>query len=199
MRILRIVLIVCAAILLLFLLVNLIFRPAKKSSTSSNSTPTVSLSETFASAGGTDAVVTFQTDGVINGNDQHRQIQISVSKTSRTLTVFQGYQGSVLSTQSFSNNDSAFQGFLNAIYGAGFTNTKSNSTQTNIAGACPLGNRFIYSSKNISGAPASLWAATCGNKIGTFGGNVTTVNTLFRSQIPNYNSLVSGVNLNQTQ
>lgn len=197
MRILRFVLIICAAILLLFLLVNLIFRPAKKTATTT--TPTTSLSDTFASAGGTDAVVSFQTNGVINGNDIHREIKITISKNARTLTVYQGYQGSVLSTQSFANNDNAFQSFLNAIYGAGFTTKKTNSTQTNLAVACPLGNRYVYASQNISGAPDSLWASTCGGKTGTYGGNIGTVNTLFRSQIPNYNNLVSQVNLNQTQ
>ena len=195
MRILRIILIIGAVLLLVFLIANLVFRPTKKA-TNTAATTTTNVADEFAKAGGTDAVVSFQTDGVINGNDQHRQITISVSKNSRTLTVYQGYQGSVLSTQSFANNEDAFQSFLNAIYNAGFTKVKSNSTQTNIAGACPLGNRFIYSSQNIAGAPEPLWAATCSAKIGTFGGNGGTINSLFRLQIPNYNSLVNGVNLN---
>lgn len=196
MRILRFILVIGAILLLLFLVVNLVFRPAKKTTTSSTSNTAASLSETFAKAGGSDAIVTFTIDGVINGNDQHRQILISVTKNSRTLTVFQGYQRSVLSTQSFANNDNAFQSFLNALYTAGFTAKKTNSTQTNIAGQCPLGNRFIYDSENIEGAPHDLWAATCTTKIGTFGGNVNTVNRLFQLQIPDYNTLVNGVNLN---
>jgi uncharacterized protein YpmB len=197
MRILRILLVVFVFILVIALIINFIFGGSNTSETSDSAdAPTSSPAQQFADAATTDATVSFVTDGVINGNEQHRQIQIVVSKNARTLTIIQGYQGQVLSTQSFSNNTDAFSEFLSAIYAAGFTSERTNVEQTDMDGQCSLGYRYIYSSTGISNVPPSLWTTTCSVKTGTFGGKVSTVNSLFQKQIPNYSSLVNGVSLN---
>jgi len=193
MRVVRVLLVVLAIILLLALVAALVFGGNKKSNTTQvQATPQTDI----ATVSDSNATVTFLTQGAINGNDQHRQIQITVSKSSRILTIIQGYQGKVLSTQSFANNQPAFEGFLAAIQNAGFVKERANPTTTNIAGQCPLGVRYIYSSTNIANVPNNLWTSSCDiRKGGTFAGNVSTVNSLFQMQIPNYNSLVSGVQL----
>src|SRR5665213_3485471 len=63
----------------------------------------------------TDASVRLTIDGVINGDDAHRAIQITVDKNQRTLNVIQGYQGTVIQTQTFANNEPAFNVFLHAL------------------------------------------------------------------------------------
>lgn len=197
MRILRFLLVVFVVILILAILVSLIFGGSNDTKTDTASdAPTSTPAQQFANAATTDATVSFVTDGIINGNELHRQIQIVISKNARTLTIIQGYQGQVLSTQSFTNNSDAFSDFLSAIYASGFTNERTNVSQPNIEGQCPLGHRYIYSSTDIANVPSSLWTSTCTLKSGTFGGNVSTTNSLFQKQIPNYSSLVNSVNLN---
>lgn len=192
MRLLRIILVVLVVLLLISLVFAVVFGGKKSSNNKSTTTDTTTLS----SAANTDATVSFLTDGAINSNEAHRQINITVSKTARTLTIYQGYQQQVLSTQSFSNNQQAYESFLNALDVAGFTKERTNATVTDIAGQCPLGLRYIYSSTAIPNVPNNLWAATCGAKLGNFGGTTGTINTLFQAQIPNYSSLVSNVKLN---
>src|SRR5690554_4055350 len=60
----------------------------------------------------TDASVVSVTDGVINGDDEHRSIRVTVNRNVRTIDVIQGYQGNVIKTQSFANNEPAFRVFL---------------------------------------------------------------------------------------
>ena len=193
MRLLRILLVIGVVLLLISFVFVLIFGGKKDTTKTPPTTNTTSLT----SAANTDATVTFLTDGIITSNDAHRQIGITISKTARTLTVYQGYQGAVLSTQSLVNNEQAYASFLNAIDVAGFTNQRAKITEANIAGQCPLGLRYIYSSTAIQNVPSSLWTSTCGRVNGTFGGNISTINNLFQLQIPNYTATVSTVRLYQ--
>jgi hypothetical protein len=141
------------------------------------------------------AVVSFTTDGIINGDDIHRAIRINISSTNRELVIYQGYQSNVLSTTSFSNNSSAYKQFLAALQTAGWLTQVKRPATTDINGKCPLGNRYIYNNQNIDSAPDNLWTTTCSGIKGTFAGNISLVNQLFRNQITGYSNLVSGVSL----
>jgi hypothetical protein len=195
MRFLRIILVIFVCILLIASIFILLFGGSKTKTTTSSTTTTTEPAGLAGASNGS-ATVSFLLDGVINGDDMHRQINITVSKNSRTLTIIQGYQGNVLSTYSYVNNQSAYESFLNALNTAGFTKERDNPTTTSVSGQCPLGYRYIYSSTGIQGIPNNLWTTTCGPKSGTFGGNAGTVNQLFQAQIPNYSTLVSQVKLN---
>ncbi len=192
MRFLRYVLLLFAVLLILAILVSVLFGGDKKSPAK----PSEQLTQaSFASAASTDSSVVFLTDGVINSNENHRQIQITVSKSLRVINIIQGYQGNIIQTQSYANNEQAYNSFLNSIYVNGFTAVNTNAPVTNIAGQCALGYRYTYTSNNIPNTPTNVWATTC-NKNGTSKGNVPTLNQLFQFQIPNYQQIVSTVNLN---
>lgn len=193
MRVFRVLLVIIAIVGLFLLIIWLAFGNHKNNSSQTSTQDTTMPS--IGSIASSNATVSFLTDGIINGNDTHRQIDITVSKNSRTLTVYQGYQGTVVLSKAFANNQSAFEQFLSAINTAGFF-TKRDTTISSPDGQCPLGYRYIYSSTNIANAPTSLWKATCSAKSGTFGGNSGTVNQLFQNQITDYNQLISGVQLN---
>src|SRR5579871_6410076 len=60
----------------------------------------------------TSATVQLTTDGIINADQLHRSIVISVSNTSSTLQVVQGYQNNVIQTNTFANNPDSFSKFL---------------------------------------------------------------------------------------
>lgn len=191
MRILRLILVVFVVILFIATLFFLIFGLSKDKKIATNTATSVSTG--VAAAANSDATVSFVNDGQINGNEAHKQITITISKTARTMTVYQGYEGKVAGTFSFVNNQSAFEDFLAAINDAGFTKERVNPTTASVTGQCPLGSRYIYSSTAIQNVPNNLWTTTCGSKTGTFGGNSGLINQLFQLQIPNYSTLVSQV------
>lgn len=147
------------------------------------------------------ATVSFKTEGVINGNEQHRSIRMTVSKDSRTIEILGGYQGSVIKSQVYGNSKEAYKPFLASLELAGFTKEKKNPTIFNPEGQCPLGNKYFLSSTGIPNVPSSLWSSTCsaggygGGTMGTFDGTLSTIRTLFQDQIPDYRTITSGVNL----
>lgn len=142
------------------------------------------------------AKVTLTTDGEINGNDQHRQIRVSVDKNTRTLEIVQGYQNTILNSYSFPNNNEAFRAFLSALQVAGFSTEKVNARVKNPEGQCAEGVRYFMDGTGIEGFPENLWSSSCGNQIGTFGGNLGDVRELFQAQIPGYSQLTQNVDLN---
>lgn len=197
MRIVRFLLFILAAFVILWLFYILLFGGSKSNNSSSNSsTSTSSPMQQFSDSASTAATVSFTNDGVINGNDQHRQIKIVISSSARTITIYQGYQNQIQSSQSFPNNVDAYQDFLEAIYNSGFTTQKKNTASGGPQSQCPLGYRYIYNSTDIANVPDTLWTTTCGTRYGNFGGNASQVNSLFRLQIPNYSTIVNGVSLN---
>lgn len=190
MRILRLLLGIFVILLILAILASLIFGGSDSDKQESSQKATLS---SFTGAASTDATVTFLTDGAINSEQNHRQVQITISRSAAIMTVFQGYQGLVLKTQSFGNNEQAYKAFLGAIFVAGFTLERSDAPD--ISGQCPLGQRYIYSSVDIANVPNDLWTSSCGTKTGSFGGNSSLINQLFQMQIPNYSTFMSGVSL----
>ncbi len=141
--------------------------------------------------------VSFLQEGVTNNDEDHRSIKITVSSSSVVLNVYKGYTYLPLSSQSFPNNQTSYLEFLHAIYNLGFTSERSKPAVQSIAGQCPFGQKFTYSSDGISHAPASLWTTTCiGPGLGTFSGKTQRINSLFQNQVPGYNELVNQINLN---
>src|SRR5579864_1832238 len=55
----------------------------------------------------TTASVIMTTDGIVNGDDIHRQIRITVAQDRRVLDIIQGYSGQVMSSQTFYNTPDA--------------------------------------------------------------------------------------------
>lgn len=180
------------AVIVLLIVIVLLFtgmnRP-NSSSTESKKTPT-----SLSSYANSDATVSYMVDGVIKGNDQYRAINIIVSKNARTIQILSGYQGSILKSQTTPNNPEAFGQFLAAIQTAGFLTERVRPTEANMAGQCPLGNRYIFTATNVADAPTNLWTSSCNLKTsGTWAGNYSTVSKLFNLQISNYTQFVSGV------
>ncbi len=141
------------------------------------------------------ARVTHTTEGRIVGEDAHKSIRITVDRNERKAEVLTGYQGSVEKSQSWPNNSEAFQVFIRALSNAGFTRERE-TTQKDERGICPQGNRFIYQLNDESDKEVTrLWSTSCGSKLGTFGGDTSTIRRLFQDQITGYNKFVSGVKL----
>ena len=147
------------------------------------------------------AEVRMTVDGPIYGDDLHRQIRISINSRVRTLDAVQGYQGNIIKTESFANNESAYSAFLHALYKAGYT-TKLNPKINKFAsdsdqGSCALGQRIYFELVNTgTDADQRLWTSNCGKEIpGNFGGATGLIFSLFTSQISNYNDFTADVSL----
>jgi hypothetical protein len=147
----------------------------------------------------TDATVSFTTDGIINGDEMHRAIRITISSNQRTLDVLQGYNPTVIQSKSFVNNQEAYDVFLRAINNSGYlVKTKNSKAVSDERGLCPLGFRYILDLNQDGDDLSRLWASSCGSKVGNSAANIPTISQLFEDQIPNYSSLVSQVNLSAT-
>lgn len=136
--------------------------------------------------------VIYTSQGSIVGDDQFRQVRITVNQSERRVELLAGYNGRVEKEQRFANNAQAFDVFMDALSKAGYS-LERESAVDGPNGTCPLGRRFIYELRSGSENVVDLWSTSCGTKEGTFGGNATLVRQLFERQISEYNKFVSGV------
>jgi hypothetical protein len=147
----------------------------------------------------TDATVSFTIDGIVNGDEMHRAIRITISANQRTLDVLQGYNPSVIQSKSFVNNQEAYDVFLRAIANSGFlVKTKDSKAVSDERGLCPLGFRYILDLNQDGDDLSRLWASSCGSKVGNSAAAIPSITQLFEDQIPNYGNLVGNVNLSAT-
>lgn len=129
------------------------------------------------------------TDGPINGDDAHRAVRITVDKDSRTIDVIQGYQGTVVATKSYPNNQAAYREFLNALNRASFGKSRKSSF-TSEEGICATGRRFIFEVTEGAKTVSRTWGANCakGNSVAV----PSKITNLFRRQITDYEEVVEG-------
>ena len=148
---------------------------------------------------GTNATVSFTTDGIVNADELHRSIRITVSNSQMTLDVLQGYNPRVIQSKSYQNNQEAYTVFLKAINSYGFlAKYKTPKVSSDERGQCPLGYRYILDLNQDGDDLSRAWGSTCGSKIGTSSGAISTLRQLFENQIPDYDKLVGQVNLGST-
>lgn len=140
----------------------------------------------------TSAEVRLTIDGQVNGDDLHRAIRITVGRNQRKLEVIQGYQGNVIDSKTQDNNEPAYDVFLRSINNAGFTKERKTKI-TDERGVCPAGNRYVYELLNTENNNMRRWSTSCGT--GTFGGQSPLVRTLFQSQITDYETITSTIEL----
>ena len=134
-------------------------------------------------------------DGPVVANQDHQSMKIEVDADTVTATVYKGYENSVERSQTFSNTQEAYEVFLRALQYDGFTLYNTN-TPTDERGYCPQGNRYIMTFKNNGSDVRRTWTTSCGSTIkGTYAGTLTPVTSLFKQQVPNYNTFTRGVNL----
>lgn len=142
----------------------------------------------------TDTVVRYTIDNPVQANDSHKDIIVTVGKDQATLTVTQGYEGTVVRSKSYDNNENAYATLLAALErSGGYTLGNTDKDLQDERGYCATGDRYDYDIIDGSGNRIQhLWSTSCKDK--TFKGNIDIVNNLFRAQIPDFDSLTSDVN-----
>ena len=141
----------------------------------------------------TGAVARMIVDGPVVGDQKHNEIQIDVSQDSVTMNVYQGYQQTLLRSQTYSNNTTAWAVFLRSLQRAGYTLGDTSSALRDERGYCPVGTRSIYSLTNNGSDVMRFWRTSCGQ--GTAKGQTATFRYLFQKQVPDYSKLVAGINV----
>jgi hypothetical protein len=128
--------------------------------------------------------LSYSVEGPVVANELYRSSTITITPQTRTLVIYQTYQNTPIVSETFPNNQTAFNQFLAAAATAGVARKASGDISGNPGGACPTGNKYIYETKNSTTTVSSLWASACSSPNQSFGGEIGTVNPLFRAQIP---------------
>jgi hypothetical protein len=138
--------------------------------------------------------VTYTVYGKLVGEEDRRAIRITVNDNERLLEVLQGYDESVLSSERFPNKTSAFDNFLLALENAGFT-TRDTAIKTDDRAVCPLGNRYVFEAQYQDNSNVRSWSTSCSIKQVSFKGDRSTIDTMFKAQIPDYSEKTRSVTL----
>jgi len=173
---------VIAALVGVALLVLVIVLIAKAISgiTGGSSTPQKQLDITQYAGSGSSAVLLV--DGPTNLDQDHRQVRITVSASQTEVEVLQGYQGTVLDSRTYANNEVAYAVFLHALQLKDFTQGNADPKQADYRGYCPAGDRYIFKFNDGTRDRFTYWTTNCSGE-GTFAGNTSAIVSLFRAQI----------------
>lgn len=172
-------------LLLIVLIVNRGTKPEQDAS--------VRREDSLVDYASTDTEVRFTKSGKINARENHRVFQVTVGRSKRTVTIFEGYEGRVLKRETYLNDEDAYRAFLAALHNSGYTQAQDAVRNVEPLGVCPTGQRYGYDIIDGSDTRQSLWSTSCGNTKGTFAGRGSTVRRLFEAQVPDYNAFVRGV------
>ncbi|HZP55438.1 MAG TPA: hypothetical protein VFB03_01570 [Candidatus Saccharimonadales bacterium] len=184
-----------AFIILLFLIIWLWPHSPKKPQT----VPTGVVLQPLPDYAQYNSSVSLISDGIINGNELHRAIRISVDNNLRTVDVLQGYNYAVIDSHSFANTPEAYSTFLRSISNFGFLAKQPHpKVSDDPAGQCPLGTRYLYRLTKDDNELFSSWSSSCGSAVGTSAAGTSSLLTLFQRQIPDYSKLTSKVSLSLT-
>lgn len=137
--------------------------------------------------------VSWTVRGPIVADENFRSYLITVSPSSRTYTVYSGYLGSVLSTDTYNNNVRAYDEFVHALINANITNTR-NTSGDDLRGVCATGGiAYKFETLNNDEADTSIWSSTCSGSRGTMAADALKVQALFVNQIPDFKPLFTSV------
>ena len=160
-------------------LIVLVFVMVIKGFSSGSSNPASKVD--LVSYANTQAVAQLTVDGPIVDQANHNSARISVSQTETQIEIMQGYDGKIVSSQTFPNTTASYAVFLQSLARLNFT--KGTTTPYDERGYCATGERYIYQLEQGDKNILRYWSTSCGQ--GTFGGTRDAVRTLFEAQIPN--------------
>ncbi|HEY4963433.1 MAG TPA: hypothetical protein VIH90_01925 [Candidatus Saccharimonadales bacterium] len=140
--------------------------------------------------------VSMTINGPITAEQNHRSIQIIITKNHATYNSILGYNNNVVFTQGFSNTVNSYTAFLSALYQAGYTKGNTNEKLANDVGYCSIGNRYIFETIQSGQTISRFWVSNCFATPRTYLGNLSLTTSLFEAQIPNFNQINSAASLN---
>jgi hypothetical protein len=147
----------------------------------------------LVSIASTDAVTKMTIYGPITDDQSHYEVKVTIGRTANSIDVIKGYQGQVIQSKTFNNNEPGYAAFLRAIDLLGYTQQKGSESDQDNRGVCPTGSVYTFEVVGSETLQQKTWTSTCGG--GTFGGKVDPINQLFRKQIPDYSGITKEARL----
>jgi hypothetical protein len=121
--------------------------------------------------------------GPIIATENARSYDVDVTPSSRSVTLYSGYDGTVISKQVYDNSPAAYEQFVYALNKADMTRTRQTS-DSDTRGVCATGNLYTFSLENDTTIESSLWTSSCRSERGTLNTAPLPLNQLFDTQIP---------------
>jgi hypothetical protein len=137
-------------------------------------------------------VVEYIVEGPVAANENFRSFTIKISDSSRVAVTRSGYNNTPIGQIDLTNNLTAFTDFSAALDNAGFGTAQRSRNDDPASGRCSSGRFYRMNITKNNELVSSLWTDACtGIRSGTFGGNLSSVNTLFTLQVPGFNQLLN--------
>lgn len=135
--------------------------------------------------------------GPIVANENFHSYKIAISPDSRNMTTYTGYIRDVVAVSQLSNNSQAYTQFVYALDREKLMNgTPFEGRADDTRGICPTGLVYEFSVLKDQDIVRKLWTSTCPNARGSLRAtSLQRVTSLFKKQIPEFNTLASKVKL----
>jgi len=131
--------------------------------------------------------------GPVVADANHQEIEIDVSRDVVSMTIYDGYERTINTTKSYTNNDNAYAEFIYGLQRANYSRGNTDPKYVDDRGYCVNGDRYQYAFDDENGKELfRFWSTTCGQK--TFGGDVNTTLYLFEKQVPDFDNLTGKLN-----
>jgi hypothetical protein len=132
--------------------------------------------------------------GPIVADENFRSYQIDITPSTRTFTVYNGYEDQVSSNESLYNNTPSYTQFVYALDHARLMNANElTGSANNTAGVCATGFLYEFTILNDGKQIKQLWTTSCGNAGGSLGVNFNPVLQLFIVQIPDAQTKITAI------
>lgn len=132
--------------------------------------------------------------GPIVADENFRSYQITVTPTTRTMTVYEGYLDNVIDTKTYPNNTPAYEEFVHALSRAGMMSGEALMNDADdTRGICATGHVYEYETLQTERTVKRLWTSDCkGAGKGSLDKDVKPrgLNQLFHLQIPDSDDLI---------
>ncbi len=194
-RIVPIILVVIIIIIAVAALVSLARAVFFSGSNGSNS-GLIDISRDALLSTDVDREVTMTVRGPIVADEQFNSYSISVTPSSRVITVYTGYLDAVLNRQTYSNNTTAYDEFVHALDKAKMADgTQLEGEANDTRGVCATGHVYEYGIIYDDDLVKGLWTSTCGGSKGSLKASSDQLQQLFLAQIPDSDEILKEVDL----
>lgn len=174
------------AVIVVFLVIRAVFLMGSSSAPSQTDATDPLLNTS------TDRGVMMTVRGPIEAAETARTYEVDVTPTSRSVTQYSGYDGTVVNKQVYANSMAAYEQFVYALDKAGMTNDRTVANP-DTRGVCAMGRLYTFSLERDTTVESSLWSSSCNSVKGTLAGGSSALRDLFNAQIPDISKYSTGV------
>ena len=134
--------------------------------------------------------------GPITSDQTHNDASITVSANSVTMNNYVGYNGKISDSRTYSNTQNSYFNFLKALDLQSFMASDQKNIGSSPIGRCSFGNVYEFQLYNDGNKVQDLWSSNCNGVPGDYKGNISNTLDLFKSQVPDFDTLSQELNFN---